>query len=101
MAYLSYPSVTEVQLLLDAQEGAILTVLRGCPWWTKAEVDRHAPGSTQVTSVTLTTTRAMDATLRRILQMSFGLVFPKEGGVGQRPVRESIAVAHNKRSASK
>jgi len=86
MAYLNYPSTTEVQLQLDAKEGAILAVVRGCPWWTKADIER-ALGSTLVTSVTLTTTQAMDSTLRRILRMSFGLVFPKEGGVGHHPVR--------------
>jgi hypothetical protein len=101
MATLSYPSATDVQLVLNAQEGAILGVVRGCTWWTKADVERGIPGSTLVTSVTLTTTRAMDPTLRRILQMGFGLVFPQDGGAGQRPVRESIDVARTKRSVAK
>lgn len=87
MAHLSYPSATEVQLRLDSQEGAILNVVRGCPWWTRADVEGRLPGSATVTGVTLTTDRGMDSTLRRILQLSFGLVFPSEGGVGERPAR--------------
>ena len=97
MAHLSYPSVTEVQLRLDAQEDAILSVVRKCPWWTKAEVEGRFPGSTTVSSVSLTTTRAVESTLRRILQMSFGIVFPAEGGVGQQPVREAPRVIGGKR----
>lgn len=101
MAHLSYPSADEVQLVLNAQEEAILAVVRGCPWWNKATVDGRIPGSTQVLSVTLTTTRAMDSTLRRILQMCSGLIFPKEGGPGQQPVRENPIPAGNKRSLAK
>lgn len=97
MAHLSYPSVTEVQLRLEAQEEAILAVVRGCPWWTKAEVEGRLPGSTTVSSVRLTTTRGVESTLRRILQMSFGLVFPVEGGVGQQPMREAPIGVHKQR----
>jgi hypothetical protein len=101
MAYLSYPSPTEVQLRLDAQEGAILAVVRGWAWWTKAEVEGRVPGSPLVTGVTLTTTRGMDATLRQILQLSFGLEFPQAGGVGHPPVQVHPGSAHAKRSAAK
>lgn len=101
MAHLSYPSVTEVQLRLDAKENAILAVVRGCPWWIKADVQGRLPGSPIVSSVSLTTTRAVESTLRRILQMSFGLVFPTEGGVGEQPVREAPAVMRSKRHANK
>ncbi len=101
MAHLSYPSMTEVQLRLDAKEGAILAVVRGCPWWTKADVEGQLPGSTTVSSVSLTATRAVESTLRRILQMSFGLVFPVEGGVGQQPVREAPSALRAKRHALK
>lgn len=98
MARLSYPSLTEVQLHLDAQEGEILAVLRGCPWWTRVEVEGQLPGSTTVSSVTLTATRGMDTTLRRIVRMSSGIVFPQEGGVGQRQAREPLSTAATKRS---
>lgn len=101
MAQLSYPSLNEVQLRLDADEDSILSVVRGCSWWTKAEFEGQVPGSSQVTSVTLTTTRAMDTTLRRILQMSYGLTFPKDGGTGEHPVRESGATVLKKRSSSR
>ncbi len=96
MAHLSYPSTTEVQLRLGAQEDGILAVVRGCPWWTKAEVEGRLPGSATVSSVTLTTTRGVESTLRRILQMSFGLVFPPEGGAGQQLVREAPSVVGRK-----
>ncbi len=101
MAHLSYPSVTEVQLRLEAQEDAILAVVRGCPWWTKAEVEGRLPGSTTVSGVILTTTRATESTLRRILQMSFGLVFPPEGGGCQLSVREAPPVRGAKRHSLK
>jgi hypothetical protein len=101
MARLSYPSLTDVQLRLDAQEDAILAVVRGCPWWTKADVEGQFPGSTTVSSVTLTTTRNVESTLRRILQMSFGLVFPQEGGVGQELSREAPRVLGAKRRSSR
>lgn len=100
MARLSYPALTEVQLRLDAQEGLILAVLRGCPWWTKIEVEGLLPGSTTVSSVTLTATRGMDATLRRIVRMSSGLVFPQDGGVGQKPAHEPLIAKVAKRSRS-
>lgn len=89
MANLSYPSATEVQLRLEAQENAILAVVRGCPWWTKAEIEGHVPGHAIVSAVTLTTGRGLDSTLRRILQMSFGLVFPQEGGDGLQPPQKA------------
>lgn len=101
MAHLSYPSMTEVQLRLEAQEDAILAVVRGCPWWTKADFEGRLPGSTTVSSVSLTTTRGVESTLRRILQMSFGLVFPKEGGVGHQVVREGSGLVGAKRRSLK
>ena len=96
MAHLSYPSTTEVQLRLGAQEDGILAVVRGCPWWTKAEVEGRLPGSAAVSGVILTTTRGVESTLRRILQMSFGLVFPDEGGVGLQTRKEVPSLAGRK-----
>jgi hypothetical protein len=101
MASLSYPSVAEVQLRLDAKEDAILAVVRGCPWWTRADVEGRLPGSAVVSGVSLTTTRALESTLRRILQMSFGIVFPAEGGVGERPLRDATGTKPTKRHAYK
>jgi hypothetical protein len=82
MAYLSYPSASEVQLRLGAQEQAILTVVRRWGWWTRAEVEGQVPGEAQVTAVILTAQRGSDQTIRRILRLSFQLVFPTEGGAG-------------------
>jgi hypothetical protein len=82
MAYLSYPSATEVQLRLGAQEQAILTVVRRWGWWTRAEVEGRVSGEGQVTAVILTADRGSDQTIRTILRRSFQLVFPAEGGAG-------------------
>ena len=101
MAYLSYPSAAEVQLRLEAQEGPVLAVIRGCPWWTKADVEGRLPGSSTASSVSLTTTRALEATLRRILEMSFGIVFPPEGGAGTPPKYEAPRTRGTKRRATR
>ena len=80
MAQLSYPSPTEVQLRLGPHENAILAVVRGWAWWTRAEVEGQVPGDATVGAVVLTAERSSDATIREILQRSFHLVFPPEGG---------------------
>ena len=82
MAQLSYPSSTEVQLRLGAQEDAILTVVRRWGWWTRADVEGRVPGESQVTAVILTAARSEDRMIRDILHRSFQLVFPAEGGEG-------------------
>jgi hypothetical protein len=82
MAQLRYPSPTEVQLRLGPQEDAILTVVRHWAWWTRADVEGRLPGDAQVTAVILTAERGADQTIRKILQRSFQLVFPVEGGEG-------------------
>lgn len=97
MATLRYSSETDIQLHLDTQEEAILTVVRGCPWWTKGETVMDHLGTP--TGVTLTTTRPMESTLRRILDLSFGLVFPPEGGVGV--VREGRTGRHSGRKRNR
>lgn len=98
MATISYPSPEVLHLLLEAQEGAILDVVRGCPWWTKAEFEGRVPGNSTVTRITLVATREMDSTLRRILDLSFGLVFPADGGVGAKRVRSTAGAAQPKRT---
>ncbi len=82
MAHLSYPSPTEVQLRLGANEDAILTVVRRWQSWTRADVEGRVPGDAQVAGVTLTAERGTDATIREILYRSFQLEFPLEGGDG-------------------
>ena len=91
MAQLTYPSATEVQLRLGMQEDAILTVVRRWGWWTRADVEGRLPGATQVTGVILTATRGQDRTIRTILQRSFQLVFPAEGGTGVRTADAPVA----------
>lgn len=82
MAYLSYPTATEVQLRLGPSEDNILTVVRRWRWWTRADVEGKLPGAVQVNAVILTAERSMDGTLRDILYESFHLVFPQDGGEG-------------------
>jgi hypothetical protein len=82
MAYLSYPTPTEVQLRLGAQEDSILTVVRHWAWWTRAEVEGQLPGEATVSAVVFTAERPAESTIRDILQRSFRLVFPADGGEG-------------------
>jgi hypothetical protein len=88
MAELSYPSPTEVQLRLSAQENDILTVVRRWGWWTRADIEGQVPGNSQVTAVILTAARPEDRTIREILHRSFQIVFPAEGGEGVRVAGE-------------
>ena len=83
MAHLSYPSATEVQLRLGAQEDAILRVVRHWGWWTYADVEGRLPGDPQVAAVILTAHRGADRTIREIMRRSFQIVFPPEGGAGE------------------
>lgn len=82
MAYLSYPSTTEVQLRLGLREDNILTVVRRWRWWIRADVEGKLPNTPEVTAVTLTAERIMDGTLRDILYANFQLEFPHDGGEG-------------------
>jgi hypothetical protein len=91
VAHLTYPSITEVQLRLGAQEDAILSVVRRWGWWKRAEVEGRVPGETQVTAVVLIAERAMDQTIRKILHRSFHIVFPADGGEGVAGVPEPAA----------
>ena len=86
MTQLSYPSPTEIQLRLGPHENDILTVVRQCAWWTRAEVEGRVPGSSEVSAVILTAERAMEPTLREILHRSFQLVFPVDGGDAEHTV---------------
>ena len=86
-----------MHLRLGAQEQAILTVVRRWVWWTRAEVEGRVPGEAQVTAVILTTERGLDRTIRTILQRSFALVFPAEGGEGTVPEPTPAVDAPRKR----
>ena len=80
MAFLSYPSPTEVELRLGPHENEILSVVRKVGWWTRAEFEGQVPGNAEVTAVLLRADRAMESTIREILHRSFQIVFPPEGG---------------------
>lgn len=97
MAHLSYPSPEEVQLRLGPRENAILAVVRHWAWWLRAEVEGKLPGYTEVATVTLTAERAQDATIREILDRSFQLVFPPDGGEGIAMERAPVASSKRKR----
>ena len=91
MTQLSYPSPTEIQLRLGPHENEILTVVRRCAWWTRAEVEGRVPGSSEVSAGILTAGRTMEPRLREILHPSFQLVFPAGGGEGEKEVRRQQA----------
>lgn len=97
MAHLSYPSLAEVQLRLGPREDAILAVVRNWAWWLRAEVEGKLPGYSEVAMVTLTAERAQDATIREILDRSFQLVFPLDGGEGTAVVREPVSSTKRRR----
>jgi hypothetical protein len=97
MAYLSYPSPTEVQLRLGAREDSILTVVRHWAWWTRAEVEGQLPGEATVSAVVLTAERPTERTIREILHRSFHLVFPADGGEGSPAAPHAPTFPHSKR----
>ena len=82
MAHLTYPTEGELQLRLGPQADAILTVVRHWAWWTRAEVEGRFPGNSEVSAVILTAERGADPMIREILQRSFQLAFPADGGEG-------------------
>ena len=71
----------ELRLTLRGQaENIILTTVRRWPHWLRAEVEHDPADATQYTAVTLVTDRFQEPTIREILQRSFGMRFPAEGG---------------------
>jgi hypothetical protein len=71
----------ELRLTLrGATENVILTTVRRWPHWLRAEVERDPADATQCMAVTLITDRYQEPTIRAILQRSFGMQFPVEGG---------------------
>lgn len=83
MAHLRYPSSSELELQLGPHENEILSVVRHCGWWTRAKIEGRAPGEAEVVAVSLFADRSMDTTVREILQRSFQLIFPVDGGEGE------------------
>lgn len=76
---LSIPGELRLTLRGEA-ENIILTTLRRWPHWLSAEVERNPIDATKYTAVTLVADRFQESTIREILQRSFGMRFPPEGG---------------------
>lgn len=71
----------ELRLILrGTAENVILTTVRRWPHWLRAEVERDPTDPSQCVAVTLITDRVQEFTIREILQRSFGMRFPVEGG---------------------
>ncbi|NTW01105.1 MAG: hypothetical protein HGA19_07295 [Oscillochloris sp.] len=81
MTTLDLSTPGEVRLILrGAQENLILTTLRRWPHWLRAEVEYDPADKALCQAVTLIADRDQELTLRDILQRSFGMTFPREGG---------------------
>ncbi|NJO84855.1 MAG: hypothetical protein HC828_20215 [Blastochloris sp.] len=81
MTTLDLSTPGELRLTLSgAAENIILTTVRRWPHWLRAELERDPSDLTQCVSVTLVAERNQESTIRDILQRSFGMKFPVEGG---------------------
>jgi hypothetical protein len=86
----------ELRLILrGTAENVILTTVRRWPHWLRAEVERDPVDPSQCVAVTLITDRVQELTIREILQRSFGMRFPVEGGdqpieIASPPVRHGF-----------
>ena len=71
----------ELRLTLrGAAENRILDTVRHWPHWRLGNIEHDPANEQQYQSVTLITDRVHEATVREILKLSFGLIFPPEGG---------------------
>jgi hypothetical protein len=83
MAELYTSETGELCLVLrGSAEDRILNTLRRWPYWRRADVERDPAHPELCVAVTLVTDRVHDQTVRSILQRSFGITFPAEGGSG-------------------
>jgi hypothetical protein len=81
MTTLSLSATGELCLTLrGADENRILATLRRWPYWRRADIERDPADPTRCLSVTLVTDQIYEPMVRDILQRSFGLKFPTEGG---------------------
>jgi hypothetical protein len=81
MTTLSVSPAGELCLTLrGAAENRILTTLRHWPYWRRADIERDPNDPQRCLSVTLVTDQIYEPMVRDILQRSFGLKFPSEGG---------------------
>jgi hypothetical protein len=81
MAVLMFTEVGELTLTLrGAAEDQILKAVRRWPHWLRAEIKRDLLDPSRCLAVTLVTERSNEDTVRFILERSFGLRFPNDGG---------------------
>lgn len=81
MTTLDLSAPGELRLTLrGTAENVILTTLRRWPHWLRAEVERDPADVKKCRAVTLVADRDQEPTIRDILQRSFGMRFPAEGG---------------------
>jgi hypothetical protein len=66
--------------LQGAAEDVILATLRRWPHWLRATMEYDPEDPSRCLSVTLVAERQHEETVRLILEKSFGLRFPPEGG---------------------
>jgi hypothetical protein len=71
--------------LRGSDENRILTTLRRWPHWVRADIERDPAAPERCLAVTLITDPMYESTVREILQRSFGLTFPAEGGSNALP----------------
>jgi hypothetical protein len=83
VATLSISGTEELCLTLrGAAENQILETIRRLPYWRRVSIERDPVDAAQTVAVTLVTDIIHESTVRSILQRSFGLTFPKDGGDG-------------------
>jgi hypothetical protein len=81
MATLLLTDPNELTLQLEGEaEDVILSTLRRWPHWLRATLEHDPDDPRRCRSVTLVAERQHEETVRLILEKSFGLRFPSEGG---------------------
>lgn len=81
MTTLSISEAGDVTLTLrGANENRVLTAIRRWPYWRNIALERDPDNADRYVAITLVADQIHEATVREILQRSFGMIFPKTGG---------------------
>jgi hypothetical protein len=81
MPTLSMSPAGELSLTLrGAAENRVLETLRRWPYWRRVDIERDPADPDLYIAVTLVTDQTYEPMVREILQRSFGLKFPADGG---------------------
>jgi hypothetical protein len=92
MAELYTSATGELCLVLrGSAEDRILHTLRRWPHWRRVDIERDPAHPERCLSVTLITDQMHDQTVRSVLQRSFGMKFPAEGGTSDIVVEPSTS----------